>query len=56
VKELIASIDASNPNYSQQYALISQLRFEMNALLATRDPEALSVSFTRPFRRPILQQ
>jgi hypothetical protein len=40
VKELIASIDASNPDYSQQYALISQLRFEMTRQLALRDPEA----------------
>ncbi len=40
VKELIASIDASNPNYSQQFGLISQLRFEVTRLLAQRDPEA----------------
>jgi len=40
VKELIASIDANNPDYPQQYALISQLRFEMTRLLALRDPEA----------------
>ena len=40
VKELIASIDGSNPNYSQQYGLISQLRFEITRLLAQRDPEA----------------
>ena len=40
VKELIASIDASDPDYPQQYAFISQLRFEMTRLLALRDPEA----------------
>jgi hypothetical protein len=40
MKELIASVDASNPDYSQQYALISQLRFEMTHVLAQRDPEA----------------
>src|ERR1041384_1201547 len=40
VKELVASVDASELNYSQQYAWISQLRFEMTRLLATRDPEA----------------
>jgi hypothetical protein len=40
VKELIASIDASDPDYPQQYALISQLRFEMMRLLALHDPEA----------------
>jgi hypothetical protein len=40
VKELIASIDGSNPNYSQQFGLISQLRFEITRLLAQRDPEA----------------
>lgn len=40
VKELIASIDASNPDYSQQYGWISQLRFEMTRVLALRDPEA----------------
>ncbi len=40
VKELIASVDAGDSNYSQQYALISQLRFEMTRLLAQRDPEA----------------
>jgi hypothetical protein len=40
VKELIASIDGSNPEYSQQYALISQLRFEITRMLAQRDPDA----------------
>lgn len=40
VKELIASIDGSNPNYAQQFGLISQLRFEITRLLAQRDPEA----------------
>lgn len=40
VKELIASIDGSNPNYPQQYAWISQLRFEMTRVLTQRDPEA----------------
>ena len=40
VKELITSVDASNPEYSQQYAWISQLRFEMTRILALRDPEA----------------
>ncbi len=40
VKELIASIDASHPDYSQQYGWISQLRFEMGRVLAQRDPEA----------------
>ena len=40
VKELIASVDASNPDYSQQYAWISNLRFEMTRVLAQRDPEA----------------
>lgn len=39
-KELIASIDAGNPDYSQQYGWISQLRFEMTRVLAIRDPEA----------------
>ena len=40
VKDLIGSVDASDPNYSQQYALISQLRFQMTHLLGQRDPEA----------------
>jgi hypothetical protein len=40
LKELIASIDANNPDYAQQYALISQLRFEMTRQLTLRDPEA----------------
>ena len=40
VKELIASIDASDPDYSQQYGWISQLRFEMTRVLALRDAEA----------------
>ena len=40
VKELIASVDGSNADYSQQFALISQLRFEMTRVLAQRDPEA----------------
>ena len=40
MKELIASIDATNPDYSQQYGWISQLRFEMTRVLALRDPEA----------------
>jgi hypothetical protein len=39
-KELIASVDATNPDYSQRYAWISQLRFEMTRVLAQRDPEA----------------
>ena len=40
VKELIASVDPTDPEYSQQFALISQLRFEMTNVLARRDPEA----------------
>src|SRR6185369_5693558 len=40
VKEMIASVDASDPDYSNQYAFISQLRFEMTRLMAQRDPEA----------------
>lgn len=40
IKELIASIDASNPNYPHQYGWISQVRFEMARVLAERDPEA----------------
>jgi hypothetical protein len=40
MKELIASVDASDPDYSQRFASISQLRFEMTRILAQRDPEA----------------
>ena len=40
VKEMIASVDASDPDYSNQYAFISELRFEMTRLMAQRDPEA----------------
>ena len=46
-KELITSIDRNDPNYSQQYALISQLRFDIIRLLAQRDPEeALSFLYS----------
>lgn len=40
IKELIATIDGSDPDYSQQYGRISELRFEMTRVLAQRDPEA----------------
>jgi len=40
VKELIASIDANDSDYSNQFAYISELRFQMTRLLAQRDPEA----------------
>ena len=40
VKELISSVDPGDPDYSQQYGWISQLRFEMTRVLAQRDPEA----------------
>ena len=47
VKELITSINGTDTNYSQQYALISQLRFEIIRLLAQRDPEeALSFLYS----------
>jgi hypothetical protein len=46
-KELIASINGNDPKYSQQYALISQLRFEIIRLLTQRDPEeALSFLYS----------
>jgi len=40
VKELIASVDSSRPQYSLQYSWISQLRFEITRMLAQRDPDA----------------
>ena len=40
VKELIATIDGSDPDYSQQYGRISELRFEVTRVLAQSDPEA----------------
>lgn len=40
IKELIASVDGNDPNYSHQYASISQLRFEMTRILAQSDAEA----------------
>ncbi|HET6977800.1 MAG TPA: PPC domain-containing protein [Pyrinomonadaceae bacterium] len=40
VKELIASVDANDPEYANQYGLISQVRFEMTNMLVQRDPEA----------------
>ena len=46
-KELITSVDRNDPNYSQQYALISQLRFEITRRLAQRDAEeALSFLYS----------
>src|SRR6185369_12151585 len=39
VKELIASIDANDSDYSNQFAYISELRFQMTRLLAQRDLE-----------------
>lgn len=40
LKELIASVDAEDPEYQQQYSTIWQVRFEMVQLLGEIDPEA----------------
>lgn len=40
LKELIASVDADDPEYQQQYSTIWQIRFEMVQLLGEMDPEA----------------
>ncbi len=40
VKEFIASVDGSTPEYSQQFQAISQLRFEILNVLSERDPDA----------------
>lgn len=40
LKELIASVDANDPEYPQQYSAIWQIRFEMVQLLGEIDPEA----------------
>lgn len=40
LKELIASVDANDPEYAQQYSAIWQIRFEMVQLLGEIDPEA----------------
>jgi len=39
-KEYLASLDPNSEQYPQQYAGISQLRFEMIQMLAERDPDA----------------
>ena len=40
VKELLASVDASDPKYPERYSYIGLMRFEMARVLAQRDPEA----------------
>lgn len=40
VREFIASVDTSDPDYSNQFAWIAQLRFEMTRILTQSDPEA----------------
>lgn len=40
MKEFLASVESSSPQYPQQYQAISQLRFEILNVLSERDPDA----------------
>lgn len=50
-KEYLASIDAGDENYPQQFQTITELRFQMIQLLAERDPDA-ALSFLYSSRPP----